>query len=84
MKSYVYRVELEEEDGVWSAVIPVLPGCAVDAGSPEEALEAIRDVAQVYIETLIEDKLTVPEDEVPSVLDGAAIAVVLLPAASAA
>ena len=29
LKSYIFRVEIEqEEDGRWSAEIPLLPGCA--------------------------------------------------------
>ena len=77
MKSYVFRVELEEEDGVWSAVIPVLPGCAADAETPEEALDAVREAAHFYVESLIEDGRPVPSDDVhASELDGAAVAVV--------
>jgi antitoxin HicB len=77
MKSYIFKVELEEEDGVWSAVVPSMPGCAVDAGSPEEALEAIREAAQIFVESLIEDGMPVPADRIESgVIEGAAVAVV--------
>jgi predicted RNase H-like HicB family nuclease len=77
MKSYVFRVALEEEDGTWSAVIPVLPGCGVDAGSPEEALDAVREAAQSYVESLIEESRPIPSYHVPgSELEGAAIVVV--------
>jgi predicted RNase H-like HicB family nuclease len=55
MKSYLFKVDLEEEDdGRWSAVVPALPGCAAWGYSAEEALEAIRDVTQAYVEVLIE------------------------------
>ena len=55
MKSYVFKVELEQDpgSGLWSAVIPALPGCAVDAGSAEQALEAIREAANAYVEVLV-------------------------------
>ena len=78
MKSYVYRVELvqDEESGLWSAVVPALPGCAADADSEAEALEAIQDMARMYVEVLIEDGRPVPLDEVESGSDGAAVAVV--------
>ena len=76
MKSYIFRVELEEEDGTWSAVIPAMPGCAVDAGSPEEAMEAIRDLAQVFVESLLEDGKPIPLEEVSSGAEGAAVAVI--------
>ena len=79
MKSYIFRVELEEEDGVWSAVIPAMPGCAVDAGSPEEALEAIREAAQAFVDIFTEDGRPIPADDIrSSVVDGAAVAVVTL------
>ena len=76
MKSYVFKVELEQDpdSGLWSAVIPALPGCAVDAGSAEEALEAIREAANAYVEVLVEDGRHVPSDE--AVIEGAAVAVV--------
>ena len=78
MKSYIFLVELEEEDGVWSAVVPRLPGCAVDAGSPEDAIEALKEAAQAYVETLIEDGDDIPVEEIASgVLDGPALAVVV-------
>ena len=75
MKSYIYRVELEydEEDGLWSAVVPALAGCAADAATKEEALEAIHEAAQAYIEVLIEDGRQVPLTESETVLNGAAV-----------
>ncbi|HEU0073462.1 MAG TPA: type II toxin-antitoxin system HicB family antitoxin [Dehalococcoidia bacterium] len=76
MKSYIFRVELEQEDGVWSAVVPALPGCAADAGSPDEALEAIQEAAQAYVEVLIEDGRPIPLEAVNSGAEGAAVAVV--------
>ena len=41
MKTYIFRIELEEEDGVWTAVVPALPGCNAWANTKEEALTAI-------------------------------------------
>ena len=79
MRSYIFRVELEEdfEDGGWSAVIPALPGCAVDGETAGEALEYIRDLAQAYVEVLLEDGKPIPAEKIESsVLDGAAVAVV--------
>jgi predicted RNase H-like HicB family nuclease len=77
-KSYIFRVELErdEEDGVWSAMVPLLPGCAVDAGTEEEALRAVTDMARMYVEVLIEDGRPVPLDSVSSGSAGAAVAIV--------
>jgi len=47
LKSYIFRAEIEqEEDGRWSAEIPLLPGCA----------------AQAYIQVLIEDGKPIPSE----------------------
>ena len=55
MKSYVFRVELaEEEDGRWSAWVDVLPGCAAWGYTREAALHAIQDATEAYIEDMIE------------------------------
>ena len=77
MKSYVFKVELEEdpESGLWSAAIPALPGCAVDATSPEEALGAIREAAEAYLSVLKEDGRSLPSDDVIAVFEGAAVTV---------
>ena len=78
MKSYLFRVELEKDDelDVWSAVIPALPGCAVDEESPEAALEAIQEMARMYVEVLLEDGSPIPLDTVESGTEGVAVAVV--------
>ena len=39
----------QEEDGRWSSWIDALPGCAAWGYSQEEALDALKDAAQVYI-----------------------------------
>ena len=46
MKTYVFRVEVEDEDGRWVAEVPSLPGCATEGDSKEEALEALQEAAQ--------------------------------------
>jgi predicted RNase H-like HicB family nuclease len=77
MKSYIFRVELEpDEDGRWSAVVPALSGCAVWGHTVEEALEAIQDAAQTYVQILIEDGRPIPLEAVDSGGEGAAVAVV--------
>ncbi|OFW33331.1 MAG: hypothetical protein A3J28_18365 [Acidobacteria bacterium RIFCSPLOWO2_12_FULL_60_22] len=62
MKTYLFSVGLEqEEDGRWSAWVEVLPGCAVWGYTREEALEAIKDTAQAYIEVLLEKGQSIPQ-----------------------
>ena len=63
MKIHVFKVEVEqEEDGRWSAEIPVLPGCAVWGYTREEALEALQDGAQAYLEVMAEDNNPLPQE----------------------
>lgn len=68
MKTYVFKVELEEEeDGRWSAIIPSLPGCNAWAHTSQEAIDAVRENAQAYLEVLVENGDPLPEhDIVPS------------------
>jgi predicted RNase H-like HicB family nuclease len=55
MKTYIFRIEIEQEDdGRWSAWIEALPGCAAWGYSREEALQAIKDAAQAYLEDMLE------------------------------
>ena len=62
-KTYFLPVELEqEEDGRWSAWVEALPGCAVWAHTSDEALQALKEAAQAYIEVLIEKGQNVPEE----------------------
>jgi predicted RNase H-like HicB family nuclease len=77
MKSYIFRVETEkDEEGGWVARVPVLPGCAASGETPEEAVEFVRDLAQAYIDVLLEDGRPVPTDATTSVVEGAAVAIV--------
>jgi predicted RNase H-like HicB family nuclease len=63
MKTYVFEVELEqEEDGRWSAVILGLPGCATWGYSKEEALNSLREAAQAYLEVLREKGEEIPKE----------------------
>lgn len=63
MKTYIFRVEIEqEEDGRWSADIPILPGCAVWGYSKEEALAAIQEGAQAYLVVMLEHNDPLPQE----------------------
>ena len=55
MKTYVFSVEMEQDvDGRWGAGIPALPGCATWGYTVEEALEALQEAAQAYLEDMAE------------------------------
>lgn len=61
VKSYVFRAELEQEDdGRWSAWIDALPGCATWGYSREEALAALKEAAQGYVEVMAEQGRPIP------------------------
>lgn len=67
MKSLVLKVVLqEEEDGRWSVSVPALPGCSSWGYSRQEALENIKDAAEIYIEDMIDagESLPAPSDEI--------------------
>jgi predicted RNase H-like HicB family nuclease len=51
-----------DEDGVWIADVPSLPGCGSEGATREEAIENVKEAIQAYIEALQEDSLPVPED----------------------
>jgi predicted RNase H-like HicB family nuclease len=42
-----------DEDGVWIAEVPSLPGCISDGETREEALENIKETIQGYIESFL-------------------------------
>lgn len=64
MKTYVFKVAVErEEDGRWSASIPVLPGCATWGYTKEEALESLEEAAKAYLEVLAEQGKVAPLTE---------------------
>ncbi len=55
MKSYIFHASLQqEEDGRWSAWIQALPGCATLGYTKEEALEALKDATELYVQDMME------------------------------
>ena len=51
----VYKAQIEQdEDGRWSAWIESLPGCAVWGNTQDQALAALRQAAEAYVEDMIE------------------------------
>ena len=79
MKTFVLKVTLKKEvDGRWSASIPVLPGCWSWGSSQHEALENMKDAAEIYIEDMIDagERLPQPSNEI-EIIEEPAIAVSL-------
>lgn len=52
----------QDEDGVWIAEVPSLPGCGSDGATEEEALSNVRDAIQLWIDDAVAHGETVPED----------------------
>jgi predicted RNase H-like HicB family nuclease len=76
MKTYIFPVELEqEEDGRWSAVVESLPGCATWGYSKEEALKSLQEATQAYIQTLLEQGRQVPSSRDIEVKETPAVSV---------
>jgi predicted RNase H-like HicB family nuclease len=63
MKSYVFPVVLESDGGGWHAFVPVLEakGASTWGKTREEALRNIEEVAQMVIESLLEDGEPIPD-----------------------
>ena len=79
MKTFILKVILkEEEDGRWSASIPALSGCSSWGYSKQEALDNIKDAAEIYIEDMIDsgEGIPTPSDKL-EVMEETAIAVSL-------
>jgi predicted RNase H-like HicB family nuclease len=56
-----YRVIIEQdEDGVFVAEVPSLPGCITQGATREEALKNVREAIEVYVESLEEHGDPIP------------------------
>lgn len=56
------------EDGYWVSECPSLPGCISQGTNKSEALMNIREAIELYIETLDEDGIAIPEEKFESML----------------
>ncbi len=63
MKSFTFPIEIVPDDDRWFARVPDLEsqGAATWGHTREEALRNIQEVAQMVIESLIEDGVALPE-----------------------
>ena len=60
-----YTVILEkEEDGGYHVFCPTLPGCHTQSETIEEGIQNIREAIQLYVQSLVEDGLPVPEEDI--------------------
>ncbi len=56
------------EDGYWVAECPSLPGCISQGKTKEEAIANIKEAIELYIEDMIENGETVPEDQLDRIV----------------
>ena len=56
------------EDGYWVIKVPNLPGCVSQGKTKEDAIANIKAAIDLYIETLEEDNIPVPEEEFDAML----------------
>lgn len=59
-----YSIELiPDEDGVWFAQIPLLPGCMTQGDSREDALHMLDEAKMLWLETALEEGIEIPEPQ---------------------
>ena len=54
----------KEDEGGYHVFCPTLPGCRTQAETIEEGMTNIREAMQLYLETLIEDGLPIPNEDI--------------------
>ena len=53
MRTYEVSIK-QDEEGVWEAEVPALPGCAVWGHTREQTMETLRDCAEAYIQVKLD------------------------------
>lgn len=63
--SYRFTVIFEKEDeGGYHVFCPTLPGCHTQSETVEEGISNTREAIQLYVESLIEDGLPIPHEDI--------------------
>jgi predicted RNase H-like HicB family nuclease len=66
-----YRVTIEQdEDGVFVAEVPALPGCISQGNTRAEAVENIKEAIELYLESLQAHNEPIPRNYKASWLNG--------------
>lgn len=56
-----YKVILEaQEEGGFTAYVPLLPGCVSEGETSEEALENIKEAIELYLESIESRGISLP------------------------
>jgi predicted RNase H-like HicB family nuclease len=65
VKSYIFRARVQqEEDGRWSAWVEALPGCTAWGYTKEQALEGLKEAAELFVQDMIEEGEKLPKEGV--------------------
>jgi antitoxin HicB len=64
MSKYEYTIILhpDAEEGGYTVTVPALPGCVTQGETLEEAIAMAKDAIRLYIETLIDEGGSIPEE----------------------
>jgi antitoxin HicB len=64
---YAVRIErlAESDGGGYLAIVPDLPGCISDGGTPEEVLKNVQEAIESWIEAAKESKIAIPRPTPP-------------------
>ena len=54
----------KEDEGGYHVFCPTLPGCHTQSETVEEGIANIREAIQLYVESLAEDGLPIPEEDI--------------------
>ena len=53
-----------EDDGGYHVFCPTLPGCHTQAETIDEGISNIREAMELYVASLIEDGIPVPQEDI--------------------
>ncbi len=63
--AHSYTVIFEKEvEGGYHVFCPTLPGCHTQSETVEEGVANIREAIGLYLESLVEDGLSIPTDDI--------------------
>jgi len=54
----------KEEEGGYHVFCPTLPGCHTQSQTIEDGVRDIREAIELYLESLVEDGLPIPEEDI--------------------
>jgi antitoxin HicB len=63
---YTILLTPDEESGGFVVEVPALPGCVTQGETVEEAKVMAQEAIALYLETLVERNLPMPDDEDPN------------------